>query len=147
MDVDQFKEMSKQLNAGAYGFQNQVNLRISGIQGEFIERINDTIHQNLDNSSFGGVDLAKSINLSTSHFYRKFKLITGQNPNPYIRNYRLRIAAKLLSNNPEIRVKTVMYDVGFESASHFCHAFKKKYGLSPSDWLTGATIGELTENF
>ena len=110
------------------------NVKISGIDREFIESINKTIQENLDNSSFGVVDLAESLNLSTSHFYRKLKLLTGQIPNAYIRNFRLRAAADLLKANPGISVKDVMYEVGFESASHFSHAFKKKYGLSPSEY-------------
>ena len=110
------------------------NIRISGIDREFIERVNDTIRQNLDDSSFGVEDLAKNMNLSTSHFYRKLKLLIGQIPNVYIRNYRLQTAAELISNNPGISIKTVMYEVGFESASHFSHSFKKKYGLTPSEF-------------
>ncbi|TFG74327.1 MAG: AraC family transcriptional regulator, partial [Flavobacteriales bacterium] len=46
----------------------------------------------------------------------------------------LQIAADLISTHPGISVKTVMYEVGFESASHFSHAFKKKFGLSPSEF-------------
>ena len=110
------------------------NVKISGIDRDFIERINETIQQNLENSSFGVADLAENLNLSTSHFYRKLKLLTGQIPNAYIRNFRLKAAADLLSANPGISVKDVMYEVGFESASHFSHAFKKKFGLSPSEF-------------
>jgi AraC-like DNA-binding protein len=110
------------------------NIKIAGIDRDFIERVNETIRQNLDDSSFGVEDLAKNMNLSTSHFYRKLKLLIGQIPNVYIRNYRLQTAAELISNNPGISIKTVMYEVGFESASHFSHSFKKKYGLTPSEF-------------
>ena len=110
------------------------NIKISGIDREFIESVNEAIGQNLGDSSFGVEELAKTINLSSSHFYRKLKLLTGQIPNVYIRNYRLQTAADLISSNPGISVKTVMYEVGFESASHFSHAFKKKFGLSPSEF-------------
>ncbi|MFC2090374.1 two-component regulator propeller domain-containing protein, partial [Bacteroidota bacterium] len=110
------------------------NIKISGIDREFIERINEAIQQNLDNSTFGVAELAAEVNISPSYFYRKLKLLTGQIPNEYIRNYRLQMAADLFTNNPGINVKTVMYEVGFESASHFSHAFKKKYDVSPSDY-------------
>ncbi|MDX2432342.1 MAG: two-component regulator propeller domain-containing protein [Bacteroides sp.] len=110
------------------------NIKIPGIDREFIESVNEAIRQNLHDSSFGVEELAKTINLSSSHFYRKLKLLTGQIPNVYIRNYRLQTAADLISTNPGISVKTVMYEVGFESASHFSHAFKKKFGLSPSEF-------------
>ena len=107
---------------------------ISGVDRVFIEKVNEAIRENLDNSSFGVEELAEKINLSSSHFYRKLKSLTGQIPNAYIRNFRLQVAADILSGNPGINVKTVMFEVGFESASHFSHAFKKKFGLSPSEF-------------
>ena len=96
--------------------------------------MNKAILENLDDSSFGVEELASTANLSTSQLYRKLKLLTGQIPNAYIRNYRLQAAADLLSANPGIGVKNVMYEVGIESASHFSHAFKKKFGCSPSEY-------------
>lgn len=110
------------------------DVQISGIDTEFIETVNKAIQENVDDSTFGVEELAREANLSTSQLYRKLKLLTGQIPNAYLRNYRLQAAADLLSGNPGISVKSVMYEVGFESASHFSHAFKKKYGYSPSEF-------------
>jgi signal transduction histidine kinase/ligand-binding sensor domain-containing protein/CheY-like chemotaxis protein len=110
------------------------DVQISGIDTEFIELVNEAIQKNLDNSSFGVEELAREANLSTSQLYRKMKLLTGQIPNAYLRNYRLQAAADLLAGNPGISVKSVMYEVGIESASHFSHAFKKKFGYSPSEF-------------
>ena len=109
-------------------------IQISGIDSDFIETVNKAIQDNLDDSSFGVEELASCANLSTSQLYRKLKLLTGQIPNAYIRNFRLQAAADLLSKNPGISVKSVMYEVGIESASHFSHAFKKKFGYSPSEF-------------
>ncbi|MCK4922811.1 MAG: response regulator [Bacteroidales bacterium] len=110
------------------------DVHLSGIDSAFIELVNKAIQENMENSSFGVEELAKETNLSTSQLYRKLKQLTGQVPSVYLRNYRLQAAADLLSNNPGIIVKTVMYDVGIESASHFSHAFKKKFGHSPSEF-------------
>ncbi len=110
------------------------DVQISGIDAEFIKKVNNAIQENLDNSSFGVEELAGKTNLSTSQLYRKLKLLTGQIPNAYLRNYRLQAAAELLSANPGINMKNVMYEVGIESASHFSHVFKKKFGCSPSEY-------------
>ncbi len=110
------------------------DVQISGIDTDFIEMVNKAIQDNLDDSSFGVEELAAEVNLSTSQLYRKLKLLTGQIPNAYLRNYRLQAAADLLAGNPGISVKSVMYEVGIESASHFSHAFKKKFGYSPSEF-------------
>jgi len=110
------------------------DVKISDLDAKFIEMVNSAIQYNLDDSSFGVEELATSVNLSTSQLYRKLKLLTGQIPNAYLRNYRLQTAADILTGNPGISVKSVMYEVGIESASHFSHAFKKKFGYSPSEF-------------
>ena len=111
------------------------DIRISNIDKDFIEKINDEIKDNLNDSSFGVEQLAQNINLGTSQLYRKLKQLTGQVPNEYIRSFRLQVAADALSANPGISVKNVMYEVGFESASHFSHAFKKKFGVNPTVYI------------
>lgn len=109
---------------------------LSTIDQTFIESVNKIIEQNLDDSGFGVEMLAKEVCLSTSQFYRKLKLLTGQVPNAYIRNFRLQKAADLISANPDLSMKTVMFEIGIESASYFTHAFKKKFGVLPSEFNT-----------
>ena len=49
-----------------------------------------------------------------------------------LNQYRLKDAKKLLTENPDLSVKTVMYQVGFNSKTCFYGAFKKETGLSPN---------------
>lgn len=101
----------------------------------FLEKINNIITQNIANSNFGVEELAKEIGVSSSHFYRKLKQLTGQIPNAYLRNYRLQKAAELLSSNKGYNVAEVMYQIGIESNSYFSTSFKKLHGVSPSEYL------------
>jgi signal transduction histidine kinase/DNA-binding response OmpR family regulator/ligand-binding sensor domain-containing protein len=101
----------------------------------FIEKIIEIIEKNLSNSNFGVEELSKEIGLSTSHFYRRLKQLTGQVPNVYIRNFRLQRAAKLLTSNEGFSIAEVMYQIGVESKSYFSASFKKLHGLSPTDYL------------
>jgi AraC-like DNA-binding protein len=101
---------------------------------EFIDEITTIIEENLANSSFGVEELAKEMMISSSHFYRKLKTLTGQIPNAYLRKYRLNKAAELLTSNEGYNVSEVMYQIGIESSSYFSTAFKKLYGVSPSDY-------------
>lgn len=54
----------------------------------------------------------------------------------YINSYRIESAMKLLQNNSDdqLSIKEVMYDVGFNSRSVFNTEFKKKTGLTPSQY-------------
>ncbi|MBU3011384.1 response regulator [Polaribacter vadi] len=110
-------------------------IEISAKDEEFLEKIIEIIEKNLSNSSFGVEELSKEIGLSTSHFYRRLKQLTGQVPNVYIRNFRLQRAAKLLSSNKGYNVAQVMYQIGIESSSYFSSSFKKLHGVSPSEYL------------
>ncbi|WP_225035260.1 two-component regulator propeller domain-containing protein [Winogradskyella sp. SM1960] len=101
---------------------------------EFLENITEIIEKNLSNSNFGVEELSTEAGLSSSHFYRKLKQLTGQVPNAYIRNFRLQRAAELLDSNSGFNVAEVMYQIGIESNSYFSTSFKKLHGMSPSEY-------------
>jgi len=102
---------------------------------EFLEKINVSIEKNMSNSSFGVEELATDINMSTSHFYRRLKELTGQAPNAYLRNFRLQKAAELLIADKNLTAADVMFEIGIESKSYYSSAFKKIHGLSPSEFI------------
>ena len=79
--------------------------------------------------------MASDINMSTSHFYRKLKELTGQAPSLYLRNFRLQKAAELLIENKSLTAADVMFEIGIESKSYYSSAFKKTHGLSPSEFI------------
>lgn len=111
------------------------NLELSKKEEAFISSIGQVIEKNLSNSTFGVEELSIEIGLSTSHFYRRLKQLTGQVPNVYLRNYRLQRAAELLKSNEGFNVTEVMYQIGIESNSYFSTSFKKLHGVSPSEFL------------
>ena len=51
-------------------------------------------------------------------------------PAQLLRDIRYAAAASLLEN-PQLRVKEVLAQVGIRDGSHFCRDFRKRYGLSP----------------
>ena len=101
---------------------------------QFLEKINISIEKNMANSAFGVEELAIDIAMSTSHFYRKLKELTGQAPNVYLRNFRLQKAAQLLTANKSLSAADIMFEIGIESKSYFSSTFKKIHGVSPSEF-------------
>ncbi|WP_299098230.1 two-component regulator propeller domain-containing protein [uncultured Winogradskyella sp.] len=114
--------------------KNKKELGFSKRDLEFLENITEIIENNLSNSNFGVEELSKEAGLSSSHFYRKLKQLTGQVPNAYLRNFRLQRAAELLDSNSGFNVAEVMYQIGIESNSYFSTSFKKLHGISPSEY-------------
>lgn len=113
----------------------QKDIGMSKRDKEFLGKVIEIVEKNISNSNFGVEELASKIGLSTSHFYRRLKQLTGQIPNVYLRNYRLQRAAELLGNNEGLNVAEVMYQIGIESNSYFSTSFKKLHGVSPSEYL------------
>ncbi len=69
---------------------------------------------------------------SLSTFKREFKAIFNTSPGKWLMKKRLDEAYFLLDK--EHRKPTDIYiDLGFEDLSHFSFAFKKKFGISPSE--------------
>lgn len=68
---------------------------------------------------------------SLATFKRDFEKIFHSSPNKWLVNRRLEEAYYLLENKG-MKVKEVYVEVGFETLSHFSHAFKQKFGRNPS---------------
>ena len=101
---------------------------------EFVEKLNEIILTNMDNSEFTSDALADHLGMSRSNFYRKIKGVLGMTPNEYIRVERLKRAAQLMKEGKD-RVTEVCYAVGFSSPSYFAKCFQKQFGVLPKDFV------------
>lgn len=111
------------------------DMQLKDADRNFLTKVNGSMEKNMEQSSFGVEELAKDIGMSTSHFYRKLKQLTGQVPNEYLRNFRLQKAAKIMKENKGLTANQVMYKIGIESPSYFSTSFKKLYGVTPSEFI------------
>ncbi|MFD2599011.1 AraC family transcriptional regulator [Sphingobacterium corticis] len=75
-------------------------------------------------------EIAEELNLSYSWFRKLFKQYTGFSPLQYQMEIKLEKAKELLSNTSK-PIKTIAYELNFESISYFVTFFKSKTGMSP----------------
>ena len=75
-------------------------------------------------------DAAMVAQCSESHFMRCFKEILGISFIEYLKDYRLSMAARLLTGS-DTTVLATAADVGFDNLSYFNRCFKEKYGTTP----------------
>jgi AraC-like DNA-binding protein len=75
---------------------------------------------------------AKLTGRSLSTFKRDFTHIFGTTPEKWLQHKRLEQAHYLISKHSQ-RPSEVYLEVGFENLSHFSFAFKKHFGLTPTD--------------
>lgn len=101
---------------------------------KFLEDTYQIIEENLDNSDFNIDTIAVGLNLSRSAFFKKLKSITGLAPVDFVKEVRLAKAVELIKNI-DLSVSEIAYAVGFKDSGYFGKCFKKKYKLSPREYM------------
>ena len=81
-------------------------------------------------------DLAEHARLSTFHFHRVFKGITGLTPKQYATAHRARRVQQALRQSKT--VTDAVYAVGYNSNSRFYAAAERMLGMRPSNYRAGA---------
>lgn len=76
-------------------------------------------------------DFANLANRSLSTFKRDFKKHYNTTPGKWLTNRRLQRAKAFLETTDK-SISQVVYECGFENASHFSRIFKNKFNISPS---------------
>src|SRR4030095_13653711 len=75
--------------------------------------------------------LAAQVNLSPSRFRHLFKQETGTTLAQYLKEVRLRRAAKLLRTT-FLTIKQILKQVNLGSNAHFVRDFRRLYGITPT---------------
>ena len=98
----------------------------------FLEKIQKILSDHLSQQSYSVEDLASEACMSYSSLYAKIKALTGDSPLSYINTYRMNLAMEMLKSG-KFTVTEVAYEVGASSSSSFARAFKKHFGIVPTD--------------
>ncbi|MDY8134086.1 AraC family transcriptional regulator [Aquimarina sp. 2201CG5-10] len=106
------------------------------ITEDYIHSLNKALNyidDNLD-ADLSLETIAQAANYSPFHFHRIFKAITDETLNTYITRKRIEKTASILFRRKEIPISEISLKYGFNSNSSFTRAFKKFYGVSPSEF-------------
>jgi AraC family transcriptional regulator len=74
-------------------------------------------------------ELAEACNMSVRHLSRAFRASRGCSIGDHVAQSRIEMAKRLLAGDDCI--KAIAGSMGFSSASHFSHAFRRETGLTP----------------
>lgn len=110
-----------------------------GQDERFLKKVLDVVEKNIADPLFGVEKMADELGISRANLLRKLKSITGLPPSDFIRSVRLKRAAHLLRNQAD-SVSQIAFRVGFEDQSYFAKSFRKRFGVSPSEY--GRSIQE-----
>lgn len=128
----------KRLKGKFSGMQEQDGnikpLELKGNDALLMEKIMAVVNERLSDSELSVVALSDAVGLSRAQLHRRVKDITGLSVGEFIRNLRLQQAAKLLEKG-DVTVSQVAYTVGMSNPNHFSIAFKKYFGVSPTEYM------------
>ena len=84
------------------------------------------------------VHLADQLGFSAHLLSKVINKKSGKNFNKFVNEYRLREAERLLTDTTTQSIKSVYFDVGFNSKAAFYNAFRKKHNCTPSEFRTSS---------
>ena len=113
-------------------------IEVKGYDEELMERIMKVVNENLSDSDFNVEKMCDEVGVSRTQLHRKLKEMTGVPTSEFLRNIRLNEAARLI-RECKINITQVSYMVGFANNSHFSTAFKKYFGMSPTEYAAKYT--------
>ena len=106
---------------------------ITSIDKKFLQKAQDIILQNISDEGFSVARFAEKCAVSRSLLHKKLVALTGEPPRELIRRIRLRKAAELIEKQSG-NLSQIALEVGFTNPAYFSEAFKKQFGVAPSQY-------------
>lgn len=100
---------------------------------QIVEKVKAFIEANIS-AAFDLEGLAAEVRLSLANLNEVFKSYTGMTPYQYCIHAKINHAKEILAGG-EISVKSISLQLGFDDPYYFSRLFKKKTGVSPSQWM------------
>ena len=97
---------------------------------EYVDRAIQFIQYNYATIRVG--DIAEYVGFTRSYFTNLFRKWTGQSPQEYLMQCRLKIACKRLTET-SLPVQAIAAEVGYQNQMTFSKIFKSVYGISPTE--------------
>lgn len=117
-------------------------ITVTAIDQRFLEKAIETVERHMSDAKFDTSQMAAEMAVSRSLLNMKLKAITGYATREFIRNLRLKRAARLIEQGFG-NIAQIAYEVGFNSLSHFARVFRAQFGQSPSEFA--AMVAERDE--
>lgn len=102
---------------------------------KFLLKFTRYVEEHIENPNLSIEELSKAMFVSRGTLYVKVLSFTGETPVEYVRSLKLKKALSLLQKN-DLKISQVAYSVGFSNPNYFARAFKAKFNVSPSEYVT-----------
>lgn len=121
-------------------------LATNPLDKQMLDRALIIIERFIEDPDFNINTFAREMGMARTNLFAKIKAITGKTPNEFISTIRLKRAATMLCNNPELNISDISDRTGFSSPRYFSKCFKDLYNVSPLSYRKGLTEDETDES-
>ncbi|MBP5777433.1 MAG: helix-turn-helix domain-containing protein [Prevotella sp.] len=125
-DVDSKKETASD--------ETQETTETNEADRQFLFRLIEVVNAGLPTGHYGVEDVASEMNMSVQTFRRRLMTVTGESPKAFISAIQMELAAKLLTNSPDMPISQVANRCGYDEATSFNRIFRKAYGMTPTQY-------------
>lgn len=134
--IDNLFQSRKQLRDK---YLRQVNgvvedIAVNSMDQDFLRKATKIVEENLDNEDFNVEMFSREMALGRTSLFAKIKGITGETPNNFIQNIRLKKGAHLLRTDFSLNITEISYLLGFSSPRYFNKCFKDLFGVAPANY-------------
>jgi AraC-like DNA-binding protein len=105
---------------------------LAGLRDEVVGRVLGLLHSRPAHS-WSLEELAREAASSRSNLAKRFTDLVGQPPMQYLAQWRMQVAANLLTQSGA-KIAAIGAEVGYDSEAAFSRAFKKATGVAPGAW-------------
>jgi len=102
---------------------------------EFIQKAIDLVEKNITNPNFNKDVFAREMSVSSSQLYKKISELTHESPNEFVRNIKLKKAARILKKGTSLQISEIGYMIGFSDPNYFTRKFREYFGKTPSQYV------------
>ena len=113
-----------------------ITLHKSGEANPLVDRITSYVAAHFDDPALSAAQVAEVLGISVSHMSRVMSRALGYGFPELLQKTRLEHAADLLLSHPEDSIALLAQQCGFGSESYFTSSFKRKFGMTPSQYRT-----------
>ena len=111
------------------------NVAVNSLDEKLMDKIMESVQKNMDNPDYSVEELSSDVSMHRMNLYRKLQSLVGMTPSEFIRTIRLKRAAQILTERPDISVTELADLVGFNTPKYLTRYFKEMFGCAPSQYV------------
>ncbi|HET7331890.1 AraC family transcriptional regulator [Dyella sp.] len=132
VEIQRALELLPDASVRAHAKPDHLDCSVRGLAPWQAQKVIDHVRANLE-APIRVEEMASVTRLSTSYFFRAFRLSFCMPPHAYVRAVRLARARELLLDSDE-QVSWIAVACGFADQAHFSRVFRREMGCTPRRW-------------